>query len=244
MIGPVSANGVLAQERPDHVVKPGYMQLSGTSFAAPVVAGAAAMILAANPSYTPDQVKGILMTTATPEPLVKTGALGVGDVNVLSARIYRKLTPPNPNAGLDKYLTKAADGTNVFNAAAWQSAALSNAAWDSAAWSSAAWSDAAWSSAAWSSAAWSDAAWASAAWGTAAWSDAAWSDAAWSDAAWSDGAGTETDGTTPIADTSTEDTQMADMGITDPNCDPTITVCQAVTDTTSTVTSTTGSLLP
>jgi serine protease AprX len=245
MVGPVTQGGGLALERPDHVVAPGYMQLSGTSFAAPVVAAAAAMIRAKNPNYTPDQVKGILMATATPQIHVKPGALGVGDVNIAKARTYSKSSNiPNPNAGLDQYLATATDGSTVFDAAAWQSAALSNAAWNSAAWSSAAWSDAAWSSAAWSSAAWSDAAWASAAWGSAAWSDAAWSDAAWSDAAWSDGAGAETDGPTPVADGTAVDTTEADLGIVDPNCDPTVSICSTVDSVVDTTTDTTGSLLP
>jgi subtilisin family serine protease len=248
MVGPVTANGVLAQERPDHVVAPGYMQLSGTSFASPVVAAAAAMLRQQHPDWTPDQVKGALMATATPEPKVKAGALGVGEVNIPLSRMYKRTSPPNPNAGLDQFLTKATDGTTLFNATAWQQAALSNAAWNSAAWSSAAWSDAAWSTAAWSTAAWSDAAWASAAWGSAAWSDAAWSDAAWSDAAWSDGASGETDGDTPVADPSTEAADLSSLGIVDPNCDPTISVCSAVSSTvdttTTTVTGTTGSLLP
>jgi serine protease AprX len=231
MIGPVSAGGQLALERPGNVVKPGYMQLSGTSFSAPVVSGAAAMLLAQSPSLTPDQVKGILMATATAEPLVKAGALGVGEVNIAAARLYKvKKSIPNPNAGLDQFLGKATDGTTVFNSAAWQSAASSNAAWDSAAWSDAAWSDAAWASAAWSDAAWSDAAWASAAWGTAAWSDAAWSDAAWSDAAWADNASADPDSVTPTADASDMSTTLADLGIVDPNCDPTISICQAVGD--------------
>ena len=230
IVGPVTAGGGLALARPDKVVKPGYMQLSGTSFSAPMVAGAAAILRQQNPSWTPDQVKGALMVTATPVPQVKPGALGVGELNIVRARMYRKV-PPNPNAGLDQFLTQASDGSTVFNAAAWQSAAKSNAAWDSAAWSDAAWSDAAWASAAWSDAAWSDAAWASAAWGDAAWSDAAWSDAAWSDAAWSDGASTEPDGTTASADPATVDMSEADLGIVDPNCDPTIDICQAVSTT-------------
>jgi len=243
MVGPVTAGGVLAQQRPDHVVAPGYMQLSGTSFAAPVVAGAAAMIRAQHPTWTPDQVKGALMVTATPEPNVIKGALGVGEVDIVKSRTFNKLTIPNPNAGLDQFLAKATDGSVVFNAAAWQSAAETNAAWDSAAWSSAAWSDAAWSSAAWSDAAWSDAAWASVAYGTAAWSDAAWSDAAWSDAAWADGSSTETDGTTASADPSLQSADLASLGITDPNCDPTMGPCSA-TAVTSTTSSSTGSLLP
>jgi serine protease AprX len=228
MIGPVPTSGVMYAQHPDKVTSPGYMQLSGTSFAAPVVAGAAAMLMGQHPTWTPDQVKGALMVTASPEALIKLGQLGVGDVNIARARMYGK-NPPNPNAGLDQFLATGSDGANVFNAAAWQSAALSNAAWNSAAWSSAAWSDAAWASAAWSSAAWSDAAWASAAWGSAAWSDAAWSDAAWSDAAWADNAeGDASVGLDPTAiDPATQDATLSDLGIVDPACDPTVDTCIA-----------------
>jgi serine protease AprX len=238
IVGPVPANGVLPASRPGDVVAPGYMQLSGTSFSAPMVAGAAAMLLDKNPTWTPDQLKGALMMTASPTPAAPKGSLGVGELSIQKARsLNPNAALPNPNAGLDQFITTASDGvTKVFNAAAWQSAAKSNAAWDTAAWSDAAWSSAAWSSAAWSSAAWSDAAWASAAYGTAAWSDAAWSDAAWSDAAWADNAGDD-EGDTAQVTQSQADALIASFGITDPNCDPTLSVC-------STVSSTTGSVLP
>ena len=158
------------------------MELSGTSFSAPMVAGAAAELIAQHPTWTPDQLKGALMVSAK-STSAAPGQLGVGELNV--AQALTVTSPPNPNAVLDTYLTSSS-GLAIFNSSAWQAAALANPAWDSAAWSSAAWASAAWASAAWASAAWSDAAWASAAWSDAAWSDAAWSDAAWSDAAWAD----------------------------------------------------------
>jgi len=152
MVGPVPVGSVLTQIKAANVVSPGYMQLSGTSFAAPIVSAAAAMLIAKHPDWTPDQVKGALMVTATPELGAAPGSLGVGDVDLAKQRTYAK-TPPNPNAGLDQFVKTAADGTRIFDPSAWQAAALANKAWDAAAWSDAAWSDAAWSSVAWSDAA-------------------------------------------------------------------------------------------
>jgi serine protease AprX len=234
MIGAVPVGSTLTQMKAANVTDPvnGYMMLSGTSFAAPIVAAAAAQMVVQHPQWGPDQIKGALMLTATPEPKAAPGSLGVGDVNIAAARQYAKPhpTPPNPNAGLEQFLVTAADGTRSFNATAWQQAALSNKAWDAAAWSDAAWSDAAWSSAAWSDVAWASVAWASVAWGTAAWSDAAWSDAAWSDAAWADNAKGDDD-TSDAAPATTDDmaAALADLGIVNGDCDPTLTTCTTAT---------------
>ena len=44
------------------------------------------------------------MLTATPEPKVQAGQLGVGDVNIAAARALARTTPPNPNAALDQFV--------------------------------------------------------------------------------------------------------------------------------------------
>ncbi len=48
---------------PSCVVSNEYMTIGGTSMAAPMVAGAAALMLEENPGLTPDQVKGLIMST-------------------------------------------------------------------------------------------------------------------------------------------------------------------------------------
>jgi subtilisin family serine protease len=179
------------------MVAPGYEQLSGTSFAAPVVSGVAAYLLALHPKWEPDDVKGAIMLSASPEPRATPGSVGVGLVDVADSGEVSK--PPNPNAALDKFVrpVPGAGPIQAFDSAAWQAAALKNPNWNSPTWNSKAWNSAAWGSAAWGSAAWGSAAWGSAAWGSAAWGsttlaqqlasgNAAWGSAAWGSAALAD----------------------------------------------------------
>ena len=158
MIAPVPMGSTIPKAVPTRVVAPGYIWMSGTSFSAPVVAGAAANILAQHPGWGPDQVKGALMLTAAYLPNASWQQAGVGEVDGAAAALALPTTPPNPNENLDAFVSaNPVTGNLSFNQAAWASAVSTSAAWSSAAWSSAAWASAAWASAAWASAAWSSA---------------------------------------------------------------------------------------
>lgn len=64
---------------------PYYTTASGTSFSAPQVAGAIALMLEANPNLMPDQVKDILSRTATPLPKYFYHEAGAGVLNTYAA---------------------------------------------------------------------------------------------------------------------------------------------------------------
>ncbi|MFY9555053.1 MAG: S8 family serine peptidase [Blastocatellia bacterium] len=64
---------------------PRYTTSSGTSFAAPHVAGTIALMLEANPSLTVDQIKQILQQTATPMLAYSRYEVGAGCLNTYAA---------------------------------------------------------------------------------------------------------------------------------------------------------------
>jgi serine protease AprX len=185
MVAAVPATSTLAMQRADHLVAPGYIQLSGTSFAAPVVSGAAAQILARHPDWSPDLVKGALMATARKMPAAIPGSAGIGQITpYLAAKMTS--TPPNPNRAVDAFVVSASGGSGqVWDTASWENAVRSSASWDSASWLDASWLDASWLDASWNDASWEDASWVDASWLDASWNDASWEDNAEGDSSFS-----------------------------------------------------------
>ncbi|HYY33336.1 MAG TPA: S8 family serine peptidase, partial [Gaiellaceae bacterium] len=180
LIGPVPGTSTMALEHPERMTASAYMWMSGTSFSAPVVSGAAALLLAKNPRWTPDQVKGALMLSA--RPTAAGVALGVGEVNAKAA--FDVTSPPNPNLGLDQFVTSDGAGGLAFDSASWANTAQADASWNNASWAGASWNAASWSSASWANASWAAACWASASWNAASWAQASWAAASWNAASW------------------------------------------------------------
>ena len=97
-----------------------YMQLSGTSMAAPVVAGAAALMLQANPTLSPDTVKARLMVSADkwaqPDGTADPCTFGAGYVDIPAA-LQSSVTVPAGAYALSPTLSQDSQGNVYLNAA-------------------------------------------------------------------------------------------------------------------------------
>jgi subtilisin family serine protease len=166
IVGPVPSGSTIHARKTNRVVAPGYMWMSGTSFSAPMAAGAAAQILARNPGFSPDQVKGALMVTARHLPAHDPGA-GVGEIDLAAAA--KVASPPNPNENLYAFVVNGS-----FDATAWSAHVRSQANWTQANWTAANWTVSNWVSSNWVSSNWVASNWVSANWTTSNWVAANW----------------------------------------------------------------------
>src|SRR5688572_13846401 len=114
MVGAIPAGSTLAQQKADKLLPNGFIELSGTSFATPVISGIAAQILARSPGLTPDQVKGNVMRRARSVPKGEPMSCGVGQINGTKSALFDGSA--NPNKALSAFVKPAADGSGpVFD---------------------------------------------------------------------------------------------------------------------------------
>jgi serine protease AprX len=143
ILAPLSADSSWGEEYPDRVAEGQYIRLSGTSMAAPVVAGAIALILEAEPNLTPDQVKHRLLNTG--------GSISNDEFTFPYLDVYaavRNSTFESANGSLiASQLLWTGDNPVTWGSVAWNSVAWNSVAWNSVAWNSVAWNSVAWNSA-------------------------------------------------------------------------------------------------
>jgi serine protease AprX len=80
-----SPGSTIERNNPKALLAPSYIRGSGTSQAAAVTSGAAALLLANRPSLTPDQVKALLTSTTSPIPNTGRNTQGTGRLQLEAA---------------------------------------------------------------------------------------------------------------------------------------------------------------
>ncbi len=145
---------------------------SGTSQAAAVVSGAAALVLSQRPSATPDQVKALLTGAASPLPGTSALLQGAGRL-----QLQPLLTAPTPDThqtwpvstGTGALELSRGSGPTGLDAALAALAAALGGGWSGGGWSGGGWSGGGWSGGGWSGGGWSGGGWSGGGWSTDFW---------------------------------------------------------------------------
>jgi serine protease AprX len=208
-------SGYADERNPQARVGDRFAKASGTSQAAAVVSGEAALLLQSMPWLTPDQVKSVLMGTAGGVRATSVLNQGNGRTDLRKAMlgsllpVTQRYTWSTGTGSIEAARGSShvdRDGVvlqgevdifgNAWNAAAWASADAKLKAWDKGQWRGytltgdgwadrATWRTADWTQTAWDSRMWRDADWESRMWRDNSWTGDSWSSRMWRDAEWS-----------------------------------------------------------
>ena len=177
--------------QPQGIVNSRFMRGSGTSQAAAVVSGAAALLLQQRPTLTPDQVKAILKRSATYLNAADQVAQGNGALNLAAAAntatplLATQLHAPATGVGSLDASRGSARVVDPNGAVLSGEQDIFGTAWDAATWSGNSWSGNSWSGGTWNGNSWSGNSWSGNSWSGNSWSGNSWSGNSWSGNSWS-----------------------------------------------------------
>ncbi len=173
---------------------------SGTSQAAAITSGAAALLIQQNPSITPDSVKQALVGATVKLAKVKREMQGKGALDLRLAQssksIWATTNAPKPTLTGGGSLDAARGSSRLvhngvelngdrdifgkpYNGPAQAQAEFTLTAWAGGTWSGSSWSGSSWSGSSWSGSSWSGSSWSGATWSGSTWTGNVWSDAYW-----------------------------------------------------------------
>ena len=173
---------------------------SGTSQAAAVVSGAAALLISQRPELTPDQVKALLTRTAEPIPAATAAQQGAGLLDLRAAKDAATPTDAKQTFALSTgigslELSRGSVHVKVGNAEirgevdvrgrsfdvrSWAAGLRNSTNWNGMSWSGMSWSGMSWSGMSWSGMSWSGMSWSGMSWSGMSWSGMSWSGMSWS----------------------------------------------------------------
>jgi serine protease AprX len=185
---------------------PRFFRGSGTSQAAAVVSGAAALVIQQRPNITPDRLKKLLTRTAARLLFADEQAQGAGMLDLKTAR--DRLTPtaresfqrwqPSTGTGSLELARGSAhlesDGVVLegeqdifgapFDSATWASASLAGTSWNGGEWNGSAWTGDGWSGMSWNGLSWNGLSWNGMSWNGMSWNGMSWNGMSWNGLSW------------------------------------------------------------
>jgi serine protease AprX len=175
-------------------VAPGYATISGTSFSAPQVAAAAALVLQRHPGWSPDQVKWALVQKAKPisAGLLRTldavaaETVSDGDVGRANQGVLALVCAPGATCLTDNGGSTAASNwdSSTWNSSTWNSSTWNSSTWNSSTWNSSTWNSSTWNSSTWNSSTWNSSTWNSSTWNSSTWNSSTWNSFTWNFDSW------------------------------------------------------------
>ncbi len=199
-----SPGSAVMQENPKALLTGGLVKGSGTSQAAAVTSGLAALVVAAHPTWTPDQVKRVLTRTASPLTSAPSGTAGAGRVQLAAAltadpgpAVWQRptatglgsLEDSRGGSTVEVVCPGATEATPVLGEVdvrceAWDAAAWTGSRWNGDAWTGSRWNDAAWTGSRWNGESWTGGTWSGGAWSDQAWTGSRWNGSNWTGSRW------------------------------------------------------------
>jgi serine protease AprX len=162
---------------------------SGTSFSAAVTSGAAALLLSADPSYTPNTVKGTLLGTTAPGPVGNPFVDGHG---ILDAAAAVSSTPMTLNQPVPTVLTQlglavdleASGALSSWNTDNWTGSHWNGSHWNGSTWNGSTWNGSTWNGSTWNGSAWNGSTWNGSHWNGSTWNGSTWNGSTWNGSHW------------------------------------------------------------
>jgi Subtilase family len=192
-------------ENPAARVASRFFKGTGTSQAAAVVSGAAALVVQQRPTITPDQVKRLLILGA--QRLWRADLVAQGH-GMMDLKFVRGLPTPGATTSVQRFAYATGTGsleasrgslhtqneagallageTDAFGAA-WDGRRWSGLTWTGTTWAGGTWSGTAFSGGTWNGQVWSGRRWSSGSWTGRRWSGSTWTAGTWAGRRWSGG---------------------------------------------------------
>jgi serine protease AprX len=185
-----------------------YFKGSGTSFAAAVTSGAAALVLSRNAALTPDQVKARLVSTARPMLVNDANRVGSGVIDAYAATASNSTAAANqgvePSAGTGSLqLSRGTTGVNinlgtsvdslgnpvpimapVVGLLTAQNQLLDPVSYLSTEWTASTWYASTWYASTWYASTWYASTWYASTWYASTWYASTWYDSTWYASTW------------------------------------------------------------